>query len=168
MFKKIPPASIPYITECSAPAGGLYLVPESFSPAVFTFEHQPCPHNRWLQYSVSLIGHGSLSQTHICIVIHTPVTLTPREKRWASAGQGCASEPLHPPFLPHLPTCLQGAQVSQSPPETTEEGHSSMWAFEPRKIQPLPRPLSPTRPSSRSRHSLTSDTFSLVGAGVGG
>lgn len=53
---------------------------------------------------MSLIGHGSLSQTHTCIVVHTPVTLTLREKRWASAVRGCVPDPPAPSLPPPVPS----------------------------------------------------------------
>lgn len=70
------------------------------------------------------------------IVVLTPVTLTLREKKWASADRELCPGPLYSPL--HLPHALRGLQFHKGPPQTTEERHSSLWAFEPLKSNHSP------------------------------
>lgn len=124
-FSILPPTL--YMTEYSTLARGLYLIPKSLFPVVFTFEHQPCPHNRWLDMGLSL--------KHTCIVVHTPVTLTLREKRWASAGWGCIPDPLYPPFIPHSRPS-GGSSFTKAP--LNHRRTPWLWAFEPLKSKHSP------------------------------
>lgn len=52
----------------------------------------------------------------MAIVVHTPVTLTLREKRWAAlASPGPPHRPSRPSALTPPPVCPRGASVSQKP-----------------------------------------------------
>lgn len=49
---------------------GSILLHYSLLSVVFTFEKQPCHHNTWLQYSVSLVWHAP-THSHTPAVVHT-------------------------------------------------------------------------------------------------
>lgn len=123
---------------------------------MFIFEHQLYLHNRWLQYSVSLIRHGSLSHTNTAV--HTPVTPTLREKRWASAVRGLVADPV--PSPPHtlslLPYAFCGLWFHKKPSTHTEEHRDPVWAFEP--LNPTTHPSAPvlTLPGLLSFHTSVS------------
>lgn len=91
------------------------------------------------------------------IVVLTPVTLTLREKRWASADRELCPGPLSLYSPPHPPTpCPQGASVSQRPPSNHRRTPQLFVSFWTPKIQPLTRPLSSPQPSSHSLRSHVS------------
>lgn len=142
-FPFLPP--LLYKTQCSAPARGLYLLPKSLFPMVFTFEHQPCPHNRWLQYSVSLIGHRHC-QSHTC-------DADTAGKEVCFCRPGLCPRPLYPPSPCSMPS---GGFSFPKPPSNHRRTPQLFVSFWTPKIQPLTRPLSPLQPSSHSLHSHVS------------
>ena len=132
---------------------GLYLGPNSLFPLVFTFE----PHNTWLQYSVSLIGHGS----HMHCRSHTCDADTAGKEVGFLPSRGCVPGPF---TLPSLPCPRGGSGFTKAPANRRRTRQLSVSFWTP-KIQLLPRPLST---SWRSPHPLTSHISpSSVGTGVG-
>lgn len=94
--------SLPRFTSCfplhlayPGPARGLYLIPKSLFLIVFTFAHQLCPHNRRLQYSVSLIRHGPPTNTHMHCCPHTCDADTAGKEVGFGWSRLC---PSHPPL----------------------------------------------------------------------
>lgn len=118
----------------------------------------PTPYNRWLEYSVSLIGRGA-------IVVHTPVTLTPREQGCGllqAGGLLCV-----PAFLSHAPPApllsqplslpSGGFGFTKGPLKPQMNATTALCElFEPPKTRPLARPLSPPQSSPPPPTLLTS------------
>lgn len=109
-------------------------------------EWRPCPpptlYNGWLQYSVSLIGRGA-------IVVHTPVTLTPREQGCGllqAGGLLCIPAFLSPPSPNIFPS--GGFGFTKGPLKLQMNATTALCElFEPPKTRPLARPLSPPQSS---------------------
>lgn len=92
------------------------------------------------------------------IVVLTPVTLTLREKKWASADRELCPGPLSLYSPLPLLHALRGLQFHKGPPSNHRRTPQLFVSFWTPKIQPLSHPLSSPQPSS---HSLCSHVSHL-------